>query len=106
MLAFLADTRVRVGEFVALNVDFKTSTAAVVGKFGRRASFFCQPSGNSAQCGLVFSLLPLQFPFHLLALLGGCAAAGDDVTTNAAGKAADWASATLQSFFFMNALLL
>src|SRR5262249_26289295 len=39
MLAFLADTGVRVGELVALEVedlDFKTSTAPVVGKFGRR----------------------------------------------------------------------
>jgi site-specific recombinase XerD len=51
MLAFLADTGVRVGELVALtvdHVDFKTSTAAVVGKFGRRRVVAFGPKAGKA----------------------------------------------------------
>jgi site-specific recombinase XerD len=51
MLAFLADTGVRVGELVALKVDqvdFKTSTAAVVGKFGRRRTVAFGPKAGKA----------------------------------------------------------
>jgi site-specific recombinase XerD len=51
MLVFLADTGVRVGELVDLNVDnvdFKTSTAAVVGKFGRRRVVAFGPKAGKA----------------------------------------------------------
>jgi site-specific recombinase XerD len=51
MLVFLADTGVRVGELVALevdDVDFKTSTAAVVGKFGRRRVVAFGPKAGKA----------------------------------------------------------
>src|SRR5262249_33095555 len=51
MLAFLADTGVRVGELVALEVedlDFKTSTAPVVGKFGRRRVVAFGPKAGKA----------------------------------------------------------
>jgi site-specific recombinase XerD len=51
MLVFLADTGVRVGELVALEVedlDFKTGTADVVGKFGRHRVIAFGPKAGKA----------------------------------------------------------
>ena len=71
----------------------------------QQPSFFCQPGGNCSQWGGADSLWPLQFPFTRLHCPGGCAPAGDDVATNAAGKAAERASVKAQNFFFMGASL-
>lgn len=64
MLAFLADSGVRVGELVALevdDVDFKASTAAVVGKFSRRRVIAFGPKAGKAL--LAYLRARAQHPF-------------------------------------------